>query len=62
MATKLKHTYAVHVTTKLGFGMQPTKGNTAKHARERFKKRFPKQRILDVTRIDPNYKTLSEPI
>lgn len=60
MPIKYKHVYGVWLTTKYGIGMQPVKANNKKQARERFRKRFKKARILDVCRL--NVKTISEPI
>lgn len=54
-----KNIYAVNITTSFGFGVQPTKGNTAEQAKARFKKRNPKKRVLSVTRIDTDHKHFS---
>jgi hypothetical protein len=60
MAAKYKYVYGVWLATKHGIGMQPVKGSSLKQARERFKKRFPKNIILDIHRLTS--KTTIEPI
>lgn len=53
MAAKYKNIYTVWLALPHGnIGAQPVKGNTMKQAKERFKKRFPKRRILDVNKSD----------
>lgn len=48
---KYKNIYAVYLPTQYGIGMQPTKGNNIAQARERFKKRFPKKKIISIERL-----------
>lgn len=43
-----KHIYFIYLATTFGIGMQPTKGDTMKDARGRYKKRFPKGKILSI--------------
>lgn len=57
---KLKYIYAVNLwLKKMGtFGIQYMKGDNAKQAKERFKKRFPSKtrRVLSAERIEePDY-------
>lgn len=49
---KKKPIYAVYCTTKYSFGLQYVKATSQAEARRKFKKRFPKQRILDVSKTD----------
>ena len=56
---KYKNVYAVFIPTKYGIGMQPMKGDTAKQATERFKKRF-KSKIISVERLYT--KPITEPL
>lgn len=43
--------YYVYLTTKdCALGMQPIKARNQKHAKEKFKKRFPKSRFMSASR------------
>lgn len=56
MAAK-KPIYAVHCTTKFGFGLQYVKADNKKESIAKFKKRFTKQRVIDSERvIDPSFR------
>lgn len=59
---KYKKLYLVFTTTKHGIGLQPTKGNSKKQARDRFKKRFPKNQILSIDLAEENYKPVLPPL
>ncbi len=59
--SKFKHVYAIHHHTSFGTGVQPMKGNTKKEAKERFKKRFPKKRIIDCFETD-DHQFFSKPL
>lgn len=39
--------YTVYCTTSFGLGAQPVKAKTKRDAIRKFKKRFPKQRVID---------------
>jgi len=49
---KYKNVYTVFFTNKGGMRAQPVKGNTAKEARGRFRKKYPARKypILSVTK------------
>lgn len=47
-----KPIYAVHLFTEFGVGMQAVKANSKQEARAKFQKRFPKKRIIDITKYD----------
>lgn len=47
---KAKPIYNVWCTTKFGTGVQPVKALNKKEARTKFKKRFPKSTVLDITK------------
>lgn len=50
---KYKHIYIIWLSLPGGrIGAQPVKGNNQKEAKARFKKRFPKRRILDINKSD----------
>jgi hypothetical protein len=49
---KKKPIYGVYCTTQFGFGLQGVKALNQKEARRKFKRRFPKQKIIDCWRID----------
>lgn len=57
---KLK-TYQVFLNTQFGIGMQPVRARNKKHAKEKFKKRFPKKRVISVEFSD-GYKPIINPI
>lgn len=60
---KKKPIYAVHLITKMGtIGLQPVKANTQAEARSKFKKRFPKAKILYIDKPDPTHKYYGNPI
>lgn len=60
MAVKYKYIYGVWLLTKNSIGMQPVKANNKVQARQRFRKRFKKQTILDIKKLET--KTITEPI
>ncbi len=45
---KTKKIYQVFLNTQYGIGMQPVKANNQKEARAKFKKRYPKKRIISI--------------
>lgn len=46
---KCKHIYYVYLINKHGgLGLQPVKANNKVNAKKKFKKRFPKSRIIDI--------------
>lgn len=45
---KKKPIYNVYLTNKFGMGCCPVKADNKKEARKKFKKRFPKSRIIDI--------------
>lgn len=47
---KQKPIYNVWHTTKFGIGTQPVKANSKKECREKFKKRFPKSKVIDIVK------------
>lgn len=47
---KKKPIYDVWCTTKFGTGLQAVKALNQAEARRKFKKRFPKQRIIEVSK------------
>lgn len=49
MAAK-KPIYFVYLTNNLGWGMQPVKADNQKEARKKFKKRFPKSRVVSISK------------
>lgn len=49
---KTKPIYLVWLTTSFGIGVQPVKANNQTEARAKFKKRYPKKRILDIAKAD----------
>lgn len=57
-----KPIYQVFCTTSYGFGMQPVKANNKKEAREKFKKRYKKSKVVSIEKADADYKPLSQPI
>lgn len=61
MANK-KPVYAVWCTTKYGTGLQPVKANNKAEAKAKFKKRFPKQRVLSIDRAEDNHRFFSSAI
>lgn len=62
MAEK-KPLYIVALISKYGtWGLQPVKADTQNEARRKFKKRFPKSRIIGVEKAGEDYKPIIDPI